>query len=112
MMKKVIKTPVNQRISKATKNSYRFTKGGLAHAHGEKTQSKTDLHPETASSDPPLSSRVSVQTQKKLPIERINHESRLETDISLKRHFSQAKGIIIFMASFCTRNLVLATVEI
>jgi hypothetical protein len=49
MMKKAIKTIVDQRIFKATKDSYRLTKRGLAHGHGEKAQSKTDLHPETAS---------------------------------------------------------------
>jgi hypothetical protein len=49
MMKKAIKTRVDQPIFKATKDSYRLTKRGLAHAHGEKAQSKTDLHPETAS---------------------------------------------------------------
>jgi hypothetical protein len=49
MMKKAIKTPVDQHIFKATKDSYHLTKRGLAQAHGEKAQSKTDLHRETAS---------------------------------------------------------------
>jgi hypothetical protein len=72
MNKKAIKTPVDQRIFKGTKDSYGLTKRGLAHAHGEKAQSKTDLHRETASCDAPLNSPFSVQTQKKLPIERID----------------------------------------
>jgi hypothetical protein len=107
MIKKAIKTLVEQRIFKATKDSYRLTKRGLAHAHGEKAQSKTDLHPETASCDPPLSSPssvlscmkcvplhlypiytantpFSVQNQKKLPMERINQNALCETDISLR----------------------------
>jgi hypothetical protein len=49
MTKKAIKTRVDQRIFKATKDSHRLTKRGLAHAHGEKAQSKTDLHREIAS---------------------------------------------------------------
>jgi hypothetical protein len=49
MKKKAIKTLVDQRIFKATKDSYRLTKCGLAHAHDEKAQSKTDLHRETIS---------------------------------------------------------------
>jgi hypothetical protein len=49
MMKKAIKTLVDQRIFKATKDSYHLTKRGLVHAHGEKALSKTDLHRETAS---------------------------------------------------------------
>jgi hypothetical protein len=49
MMKKAIKTPVDHRIFKATKDSDGLTKRGLADAHGEKALSKTDFHPETAS---------------------------------------------------------------
>jgi hypothetical protein len=47
--KKAIKTLDDPRMLKATKDSYRLTKRGLAHAHGEKAQSKRDLHRETAS---------------------------------------------------------------
>jgi hypothetical protein len=91
MMMKAIKTPVDQRILKGTNDSYGLTKRGLAHAHGEKAQSKTDLHPETASCDPLLNSPFSVQTQKNLPIERINQNRLCATNITFKSPFSQAK---------------------
>jgi hypothetical protein len=48
MMKKAIKTRVDQRIFKGTKDSYRFTKSGFAHAHGKTDESKAGLLPETA----------------------------------------------------------------
>jgi hypothetical protein len=104
--KKSIKTRVDQRIFKGTNDSDGLTR------HTVKRHSQRNVHPETASCDPPLNSPFSVQTQKKLPIERINHNALCETNIGLKRPFSPEKGIIIFMASFCARNLVLASVEI
>jgi hypothetical protein len=56
-------------------------------------------------------SRFFVQTQKKLPIKGIHEDVLCETDISLKRSFSQSRNIFC-MASFRARNFVLATVEI
>jgi hypothetical protein len=65
MMKKAIKTRVDQRIFKGAKDSYGLTKRGLADAQGKKAQSKTNLHPETASCDSPLSSSFSVLSSMK-----------------------------------------------
>jgi hypothetical protein len=53
MTKEAIKTRVDQSIFKGRKDCHGLTKRGLAHVDGEKAQSKTDIHPETASCDPP-----------------------------------------------------------
>jgi hypothetical protein len=65
MIKKAFMTRVDQHIFKATKDSDGLTKRGLADAHGENAQSRTELHPETASCEFPLSGPFSVLSCRK-----------------------------------------------